>query len=547
MRFWFFFCLIGLALNANAFKPRKSYVEGELIAQLKRIEDTAAIKQMVSFKLEFEVLSHESKIVKLSFNPFNISTDLALQQVLSIESDILVHIQKNHYTYLRSQTLPNDTLYSLQSNFWNILDAPEAWEKTTGGFTSQFDEIVIAVIDDGVDTAHPDLRRNLWINKHEVPYDGIDNDNNGYTDDYYGWNCYDDNGIVIEQGANGSHGTPVAGLIGADGNNITGLTGSNWKVNVMNVVGGSFTEVENIKAFTYVLNQKKAYLASNGTKGAYVVALNCSWGLDRQFPEDFPLWCSFYDTLGKYGITTFAATSNASRDIEKEGDMPSLCSSDYLVVVSNMSNVLGPRGGVGDTAVDIAAPGDLTNSLCPISYGVCSKMSSSFNGTSGATPLAAGLFGLIHSYACDSFVAYTKSNPAAASLLAKKWLMDGAEKRAAFNGSNVSGGSVNYNLALKELENWCQSIDQPVSNSRVETQINQLKIYPNPTQNNFTISTNSGLKKIQIYNLQSQLVHSQYCDGQNTLELNVGLNAGLYLIRVETEDGSIQMTKLQVQ
>lgn len=521
-------------------------MEGEVILQLSDLTDTTKIHDYTKMDIGFEVLASQSQIVKLSFNPAVLSTESFLADILSRSGLGILHAQKNHFTYLRSQNLPNDTAYSSQAGFWNILDAPPAWTKTTGGFTRKFDEVVIAVIDDGVDTAHPDLRRNLWVNKYEVPNDGLDNDNNGYIDDYYGWNTYDDNPKVIENGENGVHGTPVAGLIGSDGNNTTGITGANWKVGVMNVVGGSFTEAENIKAFNYVLQQKRDYLNSNGTKGAYVVALNCSWGLDNQFPKDFPLWCAFYDTLGKYGITTFAATSNANKDIEVFGDMPSLCQSEHLIVVSNMDNTLGSSGGRGDTAVDISAPGDLTYSLCPVSYGLCSNGYKSFNGTSGAAPLAAGLFGLIHSYACDSFIKLTKQNPAAASLLAKKWLMDGAEQKTAYSNVNVSGGILNYDLALKELENWCESVDQPVSNRSITDDI-EISIFPNPAQRDFTLTSKYGIQNVQIVNLHAQLLFNQKLAGEKQISLKPGLAKGVYLVIVNTSKGLTQTHRLIIQ
>lgn len=94
------------------------------------------------------------------------------------------------YSDLRIATLPNDPEYFRQ---WYLphIKAPEAWDYTTGSR-----EIVVAVLDTGVDIDHPDLMNNIWINEKEKPYDRIDNDGNGYVDDFYGWNFVDNNNDV---------------------------------------------------------------------------------------------------------------------------------------------------------------------------------------------------------------------------------------------------------------------------------------------------------------------------------------------------------------
>ena len=531
--------------NVDAKAPNNLFVEGELLIQLSEWQDTSTIREIIGSNVKFNTLSSLLKIVKVSFSTEEISTIEVETTLLSSELNPVLHCQKNHYTFLRSQNIPNDTSYLLQNRFWNVIKAPEAWAKTQGGYTRSDDDIVIAVIDDGVDTAHPDLRRNLWINKFEVPNDGIDNDANGFVDDYYGWNTYDDNGIVIEQDEDALHGTPVAGLIGADGNNTTGVTGSNWDVRVMNVVGGSFTEAENIKAFDYILNQKKTYLESNGVKGAYVVAINCSWGLDGSFAKDFPIWCSFYDTLGAYGILTVAATSNSTRDIEVFGDMPSLCTSEHLVVVSNMSSVLNPKGGQGDTAVDLAAPGDLTHSLCPVSYGVCSNLTKGFNGTSGAAPLVTGLFGLMYNYGCDSFIRLSKSDPSKANLLAKKWLLEGVDKNGSFAGLSVSEGVLDYEKALVNLENWCNAIGQPVLNETLNKEM-IFNVFPNPSKGKFTINSSEPMQKIWIYNLQGKRVYYLSLNDETSFELRLNLSKGIYILRVEVENSQEMSDKIQI-
>ena len=98
------------------------------------------------------------------------------------------------------------------------LDSDLAWDISTGGLTPQGDTIVIAVIDNGIASGHPDLKDRIWINHNEIPFNGIDDDQNGYVDDHLGYNTIEENGNI--QGT-ANHGTSVAGIIGATGNNLS--------------------------------------------------------------------------------------------------------------------------------------------------------------------------------------------------------------------------------------------------------------------------------------------------------------------------------------
>jgi hypothetical protein len=134
---------------------------------------------------------------------------------------------------------------------------------------------------------------------------------------------------------NGGHGINVAGMVGATGNNGVGVVGVNWNVKLMTVTYGNINDEANvIEAYTYPLTMRQLYQQSGGAQGAFVVATNSSWGINNGDPADAPLWCAFYDTLGTYGILSAGATANAQINVDVDGDLPTACSSDYLLSVT---------------------------------------------------------------------------------------------------------------------------------------------------------------------------------------------------------------------
>src|SRR5690606_36199811 len=143
---------------------------------------------------------------------------------------------------------------------------------------------------------------------HEIPNNGIDDDGNGYVDDFLGWDADAADDDITGGTFGGGHGTPVAGIVGAKGNNGIGVTGVNWNVKLMIVVGGG-NEAQAIAAYSYPLSLRKLYNQTGGQRGAFVVSTNASWGIDFTQASTAPLWCAMYDTLGAYGILNAGATT----------------------------------------------------------------------------------------------------------------------------------------------------------------------------------------------------------------------------------------------
>ncbi|MEZ4965257.1 MAG: S8 family serine peptidase [Saprospiraceae bacterium] len=372
------------------------------------------------------------------------------------------HLLENRATF--NNILPNDPLISQQWQYVNNganggvpdadLDAELAWNIATGGLTPAGDTIVLAVIDGGVDALHPDLIDNLWKNYAEVPGDNIDNDNNGYVDDFNGWNVYTgkDNITGIATG----HGTPVSGIIGASGDNATGVTGINWKVKIMFVAGGS-NEANILEAYDYVLRARRRYNDSNGQEGAFVVGVNCSWGTNYGQPSDAPLWCAAFDSLGAEGILSIAATANIPVNVDEVGDLPTTCPSDYLISVTSLTNAdqKAANAAWGNQHVDLGAYGqEVFTAGSNGGYGA-------FSGTSFAAPQVSGAVALLYSAPCPNLIAMAKSNPAAAGLWVKDLILGSATPNVFLDGKTVTGGRLNLNDMLLAYESQCSDCPPP--------------------------------------------------------------------------------------
>lgn len=412
-------------------------------------------------------------VVGFDFTKYN---EQEILYKLNIDRDI-VAAQYNHF--IEPREIPNDPDLANQWQYINIgqsgglegadIDMDLAWDITTGGLTADGDTIVVCIIDDGVDGTHEDLIPNLFINHAEIPDNGIDDDDNGFVDDYHGWRTSQDNDNVY---SGGGHGTPVAGIVGAKGNNNLGVAGVNWDVKLMIVRGGSGLESEVLEAYSYPLVFRKKYNETNGEEGAFVVSTNASWGTDFGQPDDAPLWCAFYDTLGEHGILNCGATINANVNVDEEGDLPTACPSDYLISVTNMNkNDIKVNGaGYGSETIDLGAFGSET---WTVSYG---SNYSSFGGTSGATPHVAGTVALLYSLPCPTLIALAKSDPGYFAKLIKEVILDSTDPNNSLQGITVSEGRLNVRNAVDLLLTNCDDCLAPVVEDITYSENNQTKI-----------------------------------------------------------------------
>lgn len=446
------------------FAQEENIIPGEIIVQLYEF------KYLDSFTKAFDLLELKSKqLLSKRMNIWLFTYDESKVDA----SDVLYEIRTNNYVktvqfnhtlsersasqnidlinytpYSVLTTTPNDTRFNEQWALNNTgqsggtvdadIDAPEAWDISTGGLTAGGDTIVIAIIDGGCDLNHNDLP--YWYNNGEIPSNGVDDDSNGYVDDYRGWNAYGNNGTV----PGSSHGTHVAGISGAKGNNNLGVSGVNWNSKIMPIAGSSSSEATVIAAYGYVLEMRSLYNETNGAKGAFIVSTNASFGVDQGQPANYPLWCGIYDSLGAQGVLNCGATANANWNIDVIGDIPTGCPSPYMISVTNTNrNDLKNSGAAyGLTTIDLGAPGTSVLSTYP------NNNYSNLTGTSMATPQVTGAIALMFAAADSQILATYKSDLSTGAIMFRDILFEATDTISALQGITVTGGRLNVYKAL---------------------------------------------------------------------------------------------------
>ncbi|WP_109852184.1 S8 family serine peptidase [Aquimarina sp. AU58] len=290
---------------------------------------------------------------------------------------------------------PNDPKFGEQWHYNNTgqnggtsgadIKLPDAWELVTGN-----PNVVVAITDLGVDYNHEDLKNNMWINEGEIRGNNIDDDNNGYVDDYYGYNFNQDKGEISP----GEHGTHVAGTVGAETNNNIGVSGvaggsgkgDGVKLMVCQVLLSNIGEV-NPEAFVYA--------ADNGA----VISQN-SWGLDgSSFPADFKDAIDYFtDKAGGTGSAMQGGLAIfASGNANKDGDFyPGKYERCLAVSALDKNNKRASYSNFGSW-IDVSAPGGggspgVLSTLPNNKYGHLS-------GTSMACPHVSGVAALVLSRA----------------------------------------------------------------------------------------------------------------------------------------------------
>ncbi len=303
--------------------------------------------------------------------------------------------------------------YSLRDNNDHDVDATDAWEKRTNCAK-------IAVLDTGIDVDHKDLKANLWRNEGEVPGNGRDDDHNGYVDDDRGVDVLDRRGSGGDQQG---HGTHVAGIIGAVGNNNRGVSGLCWKAKIISV---KFMDKEG-RGYSSGSAEGIVYAVD---EGAHII--NASYGTTAatEVEREAIAYAAAHDTL------IVAAAGNDGENNDKHPHYPSNYPDKNVISVAatTESDKLASFSNWGKTTVDLAAPGDSIASTA--NHGDYTLMS----GTSMAAPLVAAAAAMVR-----------KQGDGVPFERIRKVLLNNADDKNALKGKVASGGRLNVRRALKAV------------------------------------------------------------------------------------------------
>lgn len=519
---WLPFSLMGHIISSGI-------IEGEVIIEFKNSKSKNALLtdkrlQEVDFKIS-RILSMDGRIALCQFSMHELDSKTMVNYLK--KNKVVQNVQLNYL--LKPRNTPNDIHFSKQ---WGLeaMGLDGVWSTSTGGTTVSGKKIVLAIIDFGFDSFHPDIVENRWTNQAEIPADMIDNDGNGYIDDLYGWNFISKNALDNKS----SHGTSVAGIAGATGNNGIGISGVNWNIELMLLSVQSSGQI--IEAYQYVLRQRSLYNQSNGEQGALVVATNASFGVNGVFCESQPIWASQYELLGNQGVLTAAATANRNTNVEIAGDMPTTCTSDFIITTLNCeeSGQKVSNSAFGKISIDMGSPGENSYSLKPDGgYGT-------FSGTSAAAPHLAGAIALLYSLPCESLENKLIADPRGAALMVRNAILEGVVPRDGLEEFTVTGGFLNAFNSAKVLAQNCN----------LEAGVLQIEIlYPNPAKDILFVRTElpaTGLYQFKIYDAGGRLIKTEsknllaFESVQTDVDL-YGMASGYYLL--ELTDGKNKSTK----
>lgn len=437
---WLAFALGVTALPAMAASQSvDDYVPGEVLIQFRAGTTEvvkAAVRRGVTSRHKDTVLHERRRNDKhgdLELNSLPRGITVA-DAVRMLQANPAVELAEPNWIYQHTAT-SNDTYYN-NSALWGMYGANtspanpngsragEAWARGNTGSNS----VLVGIIDEGIQIDHPELAANIWTNPYD-PVDGIDNDGNGYIDDIHGWDFANNDNTVYDGATtigSDSHGTHVAGTIGAVGGNGSGVAGVNWNVGIISAkfLGTSGGTLANaIKAINYITDLKKRH-------GLNVVATNNSWGGGGYSST----LLNAIVTAGKADIMFIAAAGNSGVNNDKKASYPAsytcATSTSFECIISvaaiDASGNKANFSNYGLKTVDLGAPGVSILSTVP------NNSYANYSGTSMATPHVTGAAAL-----------YKASHPAATGLEIRNAILGNALPTPSLNRITVTGGRLN--------------------------------------------------------------------------------------------------------
>jgi subtilisin family serine protease len=370
--------------------------------------------------------------------------------IRTLNRDSRVAYAEPNFILHAADVIPNDPFFSRlwglhntgQTVNWTAgtpdadIDAPEAWSVSTGS-----SDVVVAVIDTGVDTAHPDLAPNIWVNAGEdcagCRTNGLDDDGNGYVDDWRGWDFANgDNDPTDDNG----HGTHVAGTVAARGNNGLGVAGVTWSSKIMPLkflgADGSGTTADAIIAILYAR-----------AKG--VPILNNSWG-GGEVSQALRDAIEQTDASGELFV---AAAGNDFTNTDLEPFYPASYDVPNVLVVgaSDQFDRKAWFSNYGTRSVDLSAPGtNVYSTWTGATYRFADGTSMATPQVSGAAALAKAVF------------------PDASGVGLKALLLRDVDPVGVLNAASRTGGRLNVDRAARCAGAPQAWIDSPVNGAELD-------------------------------------------------------------------------------
>jgi len=404
------------------------YQPGVVVVRWKDVATKASVADGLAAELG---LTRERAERPVPFDRMRILTEESVPEVVArLNRDPRIQYAEPNYRVFM-ENVPNDPLYG---DCWGMnntgqtggtsdadIDAEEAWDISIGSY-----DVVVAVLDTGVDYTHEDLAENMWINEDEIEGNGVDDDDNGYIDDVRGWDFENE---IPEPMDDYSHGTHCSGIIGAVGNNAVGVAGVSWRVTIMplRMIGSQGDDAfcaDAAEAFHYAVDNGAHVTSNSWWTGGY----NC------QVVRDAVAYADAAD------VWVVASCGNGYRDNDEPGfhHLPSDVETDNVIAVAatDHNDLKADFSNWGAVSVDVAAPGvDVLSSVWPSGY-------QEKSGTSMAGPHVAGTVALMLSIRPD----LTKTE-------VRQFLFNTVDTLPDFQGPypTVTGGRINVQRVMQAI------------------------------------------------------------------------------------------------
>jgi subtilisin family serine protease len=414
-------------------------------------------------------------------------------------------ITPNDQYFSRQWGLKNDGTFSLSPSIAGAdIDMDNAWTLEQGDSS-----IIVGIIDSGTKLDHPEFKGRIWTNHNEIPNNGIDDDNNGYIDDVKGWNFANTNNNPNDDFG---HGTNVAGILGANGGNSIGYGGVDWNCKLMILKGldnanfGFYSWWSDAIYYAVDNGAKVINMSLGGTSTSTTLQNAVSYALNNNVVVVACMMNTNSNTIyypaGFSGVIAVGSTnSNDSR------------SNPFF-----WSSTSGSNYG---NHISVVAPG---NFIYGLNYQSNTNYNSYWGGTSQATPLVSGVAALL-----------LAQNPSRKPAEIKSIIETTAKDQVGTSSEDTPGWDQYYGHGRINAFN-ALSFSTSISSSSSEDQ--NLTLFPNPTNRDFTVIFQSTTKQIEVFNSLGKLLQIKNVTGQTVQNFQI-MDTGIYYIRISTDKQTI--------